>query len=577
MRLEEEGCEAARTNNWDMYKFFTSFLSGGADVDADAESPNLQIPSTSIDPSATADQRKAKVQRSSNERNITDGVVTQTHHSPQRSPTRKPSCPSFVEVSAGSDSGSTSGTPTAKQVDAEDELRRGARGGESATADNCSQMTERPKTTSGASGGDASDDARIEALEAEIHALRSEVAPLRQQLLGSNVEVMRLRLQLQQFQMNHEALPVSTLTTTVVNLSRVDTNIIAQISSFVGTSRELLNLALTCKSFGWQQPASPPKWSIAEEVARQTVRSGQNDIDGVRITLPQYAKGMSSWLRTTLPQYATITWLKILHESERPLKFDTVLGSGIELSCCKRTLITDEGDITGTAIASNYVMESGIHFAEFSIVGGRPYLGIVRPIPNLDPYRFSDDDGHFHFMSGHHDDYFMASRTDEWGTSNVHACEYNSSDGSMNRDDWEGDIEHDEGLDWEGMESCEGGDTIGMLLNLDSGTLSVYKNDRRLGVMKDGLSGSYCWYVTAFESSAVSIRRGSARKKALRDEIIQVIRNPGSELGKHIDDIVGQLSKKGYSEMDVRNAIAYLSNEGHIYSTIDEDHYKFAE
>ncbi|EJK52437.1 hypothetical protein THAOC_28285 [Thalassiosira oceanica] len=541
-----------------MYKFITSFLSGGADADADAESPNLQIPSTSIDPSATADQRKAKVQRSSNERNITDGVVTQTHHSPQRSPTRKPSCPSFVEVSAGSDSGSTSGTPTAKQVDAEDELRTkaaalpqdrassgsdsGARGGESATADNCSQMTERPKTTSGASGGDASDDARIEALEAEIHALRSEVAPLRQQLLRSNVEAMRLRLQLQQFQVNHEALPVSTLTTTVVDLSRVDTNIIAQISSFVGTSRELLNLALTCKSFGWQQPTSPPKWSIAEEVARQTVRSGQNDIDGVRITLPQYAKGMSSWLRTTLPQYATITWLKILHESERPLKFDTVLGSGIELSCGKRTLITDEGDITGTAIASNYVMESGIHFAEFSIVGGRPYLGIVRPIPNLDPYRFSDDDGHFHFMSGHHDDYFMASRTDEWGTSNVHACEYNSSDGSMNRDDWEGDIEHDEGLDWEGMESCEGGDTIGMLLNLDSGTLSVYKNDRRLGVMKDGLSGSYC-----------------------------------CELGKHIDDIVGQLSKKGYSEMDVRNAIAYLSNEGHIYSTIDEDHYKFAE
>ena len=37
---------------------------------------------------------------------------------------------------------------------------------------------------------------------------------------------------------------------------------------------------------------------------------------------------------------------------------------------------------------------------------------------------------------------------------------------------------------------------VGLLLDLDEGTLSVYKNGRRLGTMKDGLSGEYCWLMS---------------------------------------------------------------------------------
>ena len=65
-------------------------------------------------------------------------------------------------------------------------------------------------------------------------------------------------------------------------------------------------------------------------------------------------------------------------------------------------------------------------------------------------------------------------------------------------------------LHWDGMEDCNTGDMIGMLLNLDHGTLTVYKNNRRLGVMKDGLSGWYCWYATiAAKDSTVAIKRGT--------------------------------------------------------------------
>ena len=46
---------------------------------------------------------------------------------------------------------------------------------------------------------------------------------------------------------------------------------------------------------------------------------------------------------------------------------------------------------------------------------------------------------------------------------------------------------------WEGMEDADEGDTIGLLLDLDEGTLSVYKNGERLGVMARELKGEYVW------------------------------------------------------------------------------------
>jgi len=50
----------------------------------------------------------------------------------------------------------------------------------------------------------------------------------------------------------------------------------------------------------------------------------------------------------------------------------------------------------------------------------------------------------------------------------------------------------------------------------------------------------------------------------------------GSDSGVNINDIIGNLSNKGFSANDIRNAINHLSNEGHIYSTIDENHYQYA-
>ncbi|EJK60047.1 hypothetical protein THAOC_19668 [Thalassiosira oceanica] len=344
------------------------------------------------------------------------------------------------------------------------------------------RSSKRPRTTSGASEESASGD------ESETHALRSEVARLREQLLRSDAEVARLRQQLQRLQGGHEALPVVVLASSV-DLSRLDTSLATHIVSFLGTSLELRNLALTCKAFGWQQPATGLDLSLAEEVARQVVCSGRNDIEGARITLSPYVRG-------------TTTWLSILRESEDPLKFDTLLGRGIEHINERGTSVRTCGTVT--AVASNYVMKSGIHYAEFQITDGFPRIGIVRPMPNLDLGRPIVNVNFF--FSSLCDD-FLAARTVEWGNGNVHACEYDCVDGGTRWISWDSPFPRWEL--WDGRDGCDAGDAVGMLLNLNEGTLAVYNNSRRLGVMKDGLLGSYCWCASSVgdRESALTIEK----------------------------------------------------------------------
>ena len=60
-------------------------------------------------------------------------------------------------------------------------------------------------------------------------------------------------------------------------------------------------------------------------------------------------------------------------------------------------------------------------------------------------------------------------------------------------------------IQWEGQEpSPTTNFKIGLLLDLTKGTLDVYKNDRRLGSMKSGLVGEYCWVVSMPSLSLVT-------------------------------------------------------------------------
>ena len=89
----------------------------------------------------------------------------------------------------------------------------------------------------------------------------------------------------------------------------------------------------------------------------------------------------------------------------------------------------------------------------------------------------------------------------------MHYCRLDLDNGRCHWSDWTGAFA--KSCYWEGQEDygrhCA---TLGMLLDLGGGTLSVYQNGRRMGTLKDGLAGEYCWVAVFFIDGDVSIQRG---------------------------------------------------------------------
>jgi hypothetical protein len=74
---------------------------------------------------------------------------------------------------------------------------------------------------------------------------------------------------------------------------------------------------------------------------------------------------------------------------------------------------------------------------------------------------------------------------------------------------------------WEGMQGAQKeGDRIGMLLDFDQGSMTVYKNDEWLGVMATGLSGEYCWAVSLYhQDNSVRIEAAAAPASPTVEEV----------------------------------------------------------
>ena len=164
--------------------------------------------------------------------------------------------------------------------------------------------------------------------------------------------------------------------------------------------------------------------------------------------------GCSEQERGWVPRRELESWLCLMHEVEAlrvPLAFgpayaNFTLSEGGALA----TLSADGG--AWRAAASKVVMRSGRHFAQFAGRQGvgATMFGVIRPGWDVEGGTSAEDvDGH---------------------------CFYDTRDG----------IRYPGGnSDWEGMQDAEEqGDRIGMLLDLDQGSMTVWKNDVLLGVMQ---------------------------------------------------------------------------------------------
>jgi len=284
----------------------------------------------------------------------------------------------------------------------------------------------------------------------------------------------------------------STSTTTCTEDLIFNSDILPKIISYL-PSIDVLNLAITCKRFGISD--NDKTSSLIETSASIAVQDFATD--ELLGALPNY-DGEGS-----LADYHYLQLLKA------PLTFDQLVGGAVYVNSEDKSYVTRyiPFGYWGTAFSNN-ILRAGKHYVTFEITMGNSgsfWLGVMRPgqaneNANGTPLQ-SDFFQNFsrRFVHGEHN-------------NNIYnCCVYGTSVGECSSNDW---IDYIEDGDWEGMETFHSDGEIGMLLDLDEGTLSVYKNGRFLGIMKRGLAGPYCWAASIFRggigtSSHVTIKRGS--------------------------------------------------------------------
>ena len=252
------------------------------------------------------------------------------------------------------------------------------------------------------------------------------------------------------------------------------------IACALTSAQDLLSLARACRRFAIKCIAAPAAhrsattavaaaaqqaemWCIAEEAACRWISNGSDQERG--------------WV----PRRCRESWLGLMWEVESLRRGAAMFGRSHELITVSEggSRATLNGISLRAAAASKAAMRAGQHYAQFTAMSGRlMFFGVIRPGWNMETGPFAQ------LVVGN--------------------CFYNTGSG----------YRYPGARHWEGMQGAEQGDRIGMLLDLDQGSMTVYKNDERLGVMATGLSGEYCWAVSLHNRHADAEPSG-ARIEAL--------------------------------------------------------------
>ncbi|EJK66467.1 hypothetical protein THAOC_12619 [Thalassiosira oceanica] len=268
----------------------------------------------------------------------------------------------------------------------------------------------------------------------------------------------------------------------------------------------LAQLGRTSARYG--TPQAGQQRSLANEAARQRFRQSAADEEMSR--LPKYE------------DESDVGLLRALEQLRQPLCFDDLVGYGSSSQENLASVTCTAGRAIWSTAVSGHVMRGGRHFVEFEIANhgqrGSPlfHLGVIRPVTLTDGIEVEADwEGSVHpvRVSSSYKravaEKLRSQSTAKWGESNVHCCTYYCISGLCYFTDWENEDDFSFS-GWHGLERLPGSGTVGLLLDLNEGTLSVFKNGRRLGAMKEGLGGEYCWFVTVGIPCTISISRDRA-------------------------------------------------------------------
>ena len=228
---------------------------------------------------------------------------------------------------------------------------------------------------------------------------------------------------------------------------------------------DLLRLARACRRFAIKCIAAPAAHRTAASGGGTAAAAQQLEMCSIAEEVARrWIADCTEQERGWVPHRGRESWLGLMWEVQS-LRRGAVFGRSHELITvseggAQATIVDDDG-LFRTA-ASKAVMRAGRHYAQFTVMSRQSYsfFGVIQP-----GWDVEGGMGAF-TVDGH--------------------CVYWTADGSR----YPGDP------NWEGRQGAKQGDRIGMLLDLDQGSMTVYKNDELLGVMATGLSGEYCWAVT---------------------------------------------------------------------------------
>ena len=287
--------------------------------------------------------------------------------------------------------------------------------------------------------------------------------------------------------------------------SFTDDTVVA-LASFLSPC-DMLSLALTCKRFGDKHCMDTKQSAAGQESGsmrnvRQKTENNTSLMEAAARTVL-----LTKWTneeKNALPRRGDESWIGIYQEFLKlfhyPLHFDKLVGDNMDYSYSNnvdKSRVCSLMSSSNAAICSN-IMRAGKHYVSFNVSDDDPAsnggiaCGIMRPttkditslsscsphIENLSRFSLKD------YKTLHHN-------------NNIDCCLLNTSSGcGLIHRMWTPSDGPRPPMpyNWEGQEETdEASFKIGMVLDLDEGTLDVYKNDRRLGTMRSGLVGEYCW------------------------------------------------------------------------------------
>lgn len=306
----------------------------------------------------------------------------------------------------------------------------------------------------------------------------------------------------------------------IIGLDKLPIETLLNITRHLNNATDLKALAMTNKIFGLDKQKEN-KLTIIEQIAREYLLT----LSPAELERSPF-EGEKSWFNKR--------WLSRMREIEiyRNAADCFSLFSNNQLvikdNSAKVIRINHQEEYLPVA-ATSAVMYDGCHFAQFTVENNMLYIGVIPSswYPNQEGNILNDENHCFYF------------------THTGHCSKYSSRR-----------------IPWRGMQRTRNGDRIGMMLDFNNNTLSVFRNGIKLGVIANNMNKKYRWAVVLHNNASVSIKSVSVEEVLLETqyrETIEYMRPYRSFVSKYSNNALRNWQEN--SEEKLRQTVTPLNKE----------------